>query len=126
MMNEIPRHVTKPKLALVATQHARETSCWGKEEQLLSESQREDGRLESQKKQPSCPRLDSRSCYTEEGKGKGLTAIWTNSLAGPKHHPVTVAFFGEELEQGPIAACMNGCYRLHLPPPPILLLLFSH
>lgn len=29
-MNQIPRHVTKPKLALVATQHARETSCWGK------------------------------------------------------------------------------------------------
>ena len=91
MMNQIPRHVTKPKLALVAAQHARETSCWGKEKDCNQKASREDGRLESQKN-TSCPRLDSRSCYTEEGKGKELTAIWTNSLAGPITSPPDSCF----------------------------------
>ena len=71
LMNEIPRHVTKPKVALVATQHARETSCWGKEEQLLSESQREDGRLESKKKTTILSQTGFKILLYRGGQGEG-------------------------------------------------------
>lgn len=92
-MNRFQDMLPSPSLLWVAANMPGRRVVGARKNDCNQKASREDGRLESQKTL-LVPDWVQDLVIQREGKGKGLTAIWTNSLAGPITSPLDSCFWG--------------------------------